>query len=278
MSAFVVNQGHIHAMLRAGLAYDGLYILSWFTVPPQTMQQAQEYRRELRFETADRVGAMLIAENVRSVCYRYEQAPTDDLPGPIDRYWLLEYRYDPRGRIPTPVEALKLVACYEYQSCEHPEWAGTEGYAFCADLREKLINVLPGYEEADWEWRDQPRPVGAPTAAPMPSGPAALTPTSRGGPSVPRFPLGRVVMTLALQESLRQAQPATWQEEYLLMLARHLSEDWGEVPPEDRAANDAALKEGSRLLSAYTSGSGVKVWVITEADRSVTTLLRPEDY
>ena len=60
-------------------------------------------------------------------------------------------------------------------------------------------------------------------------------------------------------------------------LARHLSGDWGEVNDEDKAANDDALRHGARLLSAYTQG-GQKLWVITEWDRSVTTLLLPSEY
>jgi hypothetical protein len=61
-------------------------------------------------------------------------------------------------------------------------------------------------------------------------------------------------------------------------LAKHHSGDWGEVDAEDRRLNDQALMDGSRLLSAYTTLKGRKLWVITEADRSVTTILRPEEY
>ncbi len=61
-------------------------------------------------------------------------------------------------------------------------------------------------------------------------------------------------------------------------LARHARGDWGDVGTEDRAANDAAVRNGERLLSSYRSSSGVKFWIITEADRSATTVLLPEDY
>jgi hypothetical protein len=61
-------------------------------------------------------------------------------------------------------------------------------------------------------------------------------------------------------------------------LARHVTGDWGELEDEDRAANEAAVAEGTRLLSAYTVASGEKLWVITEWDRSVTTFLLPEEY
>jgi hypothetical protein len=60
-------------------------------------------------------------------------------------------------------------------------------------------------------------------------------------------------------------------------IRRHEAGDWGEVTPEDRHANDRALMEGTRILSAYYS-SGVRFWIITEADRSKTTVIMPEDY
>ena len=59
---------------------------------------------------------------------------------------------------------------------------------------------------------------------------------------------------------------------------RHLNCDWGDVCQEDRQENDRALKSGDRLLSVYHSQQGEKFWIITEADRSVTTVLLPEDY
>jgi hypothetical protein len=61
-------------------------------------------------------------------------------------------------------------------------------------------------------------------------------------------------------------------------LSRHESGDWGEVGPEDWESNEAAVREGTRLLSAYTLNTGVKIWIITEWDRSVTTILLPEEY
>ena len=61
------------------------------------------------------------------------------------------------------------------------------------------------------------------------------------------------------------------------MLTRHQTGDWGEVDMDDWARNDEALVRGGRLLSAYTY-EATKVWVITEADRSVTTFLLPEEY
>ena len=61
-------------------------------------------------------------------------------------------------------------------------------------------------------------------------------------------------------------------------LKRHFSGDWGEVDEEDWKANDRALEDQSRILSVFTAECGEKFWVITEADRSTTTILLPEDY
>ena len=87
----------------------------------------------------------------------------------------------------------------------------------------------------------------------------------------PKFPLGRLVAT-------PNAINALTHDDTLNALNRHRSGDWGEVDEEDRLANEPALSEGSRLLSVYHSANGVKFWIITEADRSATTVLLPEDY
>jgi hypothetical protein len=87
----------------------------------------------------------------------------------------------------------------------------------------------------------------------------------------PRFPLGRIFATPGVLESVSQA-------ELLDALGRHASGDWGAVGDDDRRANDAALRNGERLLSAYVTGSGTKFWIITEADRSATTALLPDEY
>ncbi len=68
-------------------------------------------------------------------------------------------------------------------------------------------------------------------------------------------------------------------EDPLRLLARHASGDWGELDAHDRGENERSLRQGWRVLSSYPVGEdGQKVWVITEADRSVTTILLPEEY
>jgi hypothetical protein len=87
------------------------------------------------------------------------------------------------------------------------------------------------------------------------------------------FEAGQIVSTPGALEALERNNQST--SEYL---RRHLSCDWGDLCQEDRQANDEALKEGLRILSAYRLGDGTKIWIITEADRSATTLLLPEEY
>lgn len=88
---------------------------------------------------------------------------------------------------------------------------------------------------------------------------------------IAKFPLGQTVITPGALEQLSSS--AIRQS-----LERHESGDWGDVDDEDRRANDRALTEGTRLLSAYRSVNGIKFWIITEADRSATTILLPSEY
>ncbi|MBK5119213.1 hypothetical protein IQ288_04890 [Burkholderia sp. R-69980] len=89
---------------------------------------------------------------------------------------------------------------------------------------------------------------------------------------LPRFRLGQIVATRGVLKHLEhhgiQADP---------YLRRHVCGDWGNVPPDDALANERAVVHGARILSSYEV-AGERVWVITEADRSVTTLIFPSEY
>ncbi len=87
------------------------------------------------------------------------------------------------------------------------------------------------------------------------------------------FPLGRIVATPGVQEALAASHQVPGQ-----FLARHVQGDWGDVCDADRRENAYSLRKGFRLLSVYTTRRGQKIWIITEADRSATTLLLPEEY
>jgi hypothetical protein len=85
-----------------------------------------------------------------------------------------------------------------------------------------------------------------------------------------KFPLGQVVITANAQSTIHP-------DDVLRALTRHANGDWGDLDPNDASLNELALKAGDRLLSAYGNGER-KFWIITEADRSVTTVLLPSDY
>jgi hypothetical protein len=86
------------------------------------------------------------------------------------------------------------------------------------------------------------------------------------------LPLGRVVATPGALKLLKEAGGHPFD-----YLARHASGDWGDLCGFDRRQNQIALREGYRVLSSYDVPAG-RVWVITEADRSITTILLPEEY
>lgn len=85
------------------------------------------------------------------------------------------------------------------------------------------------------------------------------------------FDLGQVVATPGVLQLVNR-------REIQGFLYRHSQGDWGMVCPEDAEENWVALEQGFRIFSAYVSSNGVRVWVITEADRSCTTVLLPEEY
>ena len=86
-----------------------------------------------------------------------------------------------------------------------------------------------------------------------------------------KFPLGQLVITPAALHALTR-------EDVVTAVRRHVTGDWGELDEHDRQENERSLREGYRLLSAYMDSSGTRFWIITEADRSATTVLLPEDY
>ena len=88
-----------------------------------------------------------------------------------------------------------------------------------------------------------------------------------------RFPLGRIVATPGALRALEQANQNPFE-----CLERHQAGDWGELCEEDKRENEFSVGNGFRIISSYRTRNGTKIWVITEADRSVTTLLLPHEY
>lgn len=99
------------------------------------------------------------------------------------------------------------------------------------------------------------------------------TPSAEKTALILLFPLGQVVATPGALEILdRTAINA------MDLIQRHQSGDWGNVPPGDAEENDKSVTNGWRILSSYAISDDQNIWIITEADRSVTTLLLPEEY
>jgi len=90
---------------------------------------------------------------------------------------------------------------------------------------------------------------------------------------VARFTLGRTFITPGAEEALQLAGQTATQ-----FLRRHISGDWGELSEEDVQENELSLEQGFRLLSCYQTTKGERIWIITEADRSATTILLPIEY
>lgn len=137
MSAYQVNKVHIDALVTAGLSFrpgrhDGP--LHWYH---------EDETHVLNDGTAGQVGAMLWAENARSVNHRYSE---DEWEEPYEHSHL-------QGRV-DPVVVLAALVCYRYQSCETPDWPQSEAYAFCQALEASMIRRLPGYDNAPWEITD----------------------------------------------------------------------------------------------------------------------------
>jgi hypothetical protein len=134
MSAFFVSIHHIDVIVSAAIdvgAYSG---------PPRIERVTRE--------RATLVGAMLLRENLRSMLARYPRiAGTDEAEGyqaTIDAYL---HRYYPGVR---PSAAAHAVSCYDYQSCEHPEYDRSQARAFVNSMRQELLRKLPGIDSESW--------------------------------------------------------------------------------------------------------------------------------
>ena len=136
MSAFMVSDKHISAMLAAAAA------------PRYTNGPCGEFMyfyggEWKRHQLPKALGQILASQNRRSVNERYEE--NDAIP---------EFSYQPPRESPSPVQLIKLCDCYDYQSCETDDWEKTEAYAICHALRERAIDRLPGYDEAAWSYEE----------------------------------------------------------------------------------------------------------------------------
>jgi hypothetical protein len=143
MSAYMVGRTHIDAMLTAGLSWQRYGPVRWLDTAEAAPADAYEpgepwgpgairwynaHRRELTRETAGQTGAMLLAENRRSVDHRYNEQELEE-----------PYLFSPLRGKPDPLIVLRAISCYEYQSCEGPDWKQSEAFRFCEALKATAI-------------------------------------------------------------------------------------------------------------------------------------------
>jgi hypothetical protein len=152
VSAWVVGKEHIDLLVTAGLVFPGRRCqnskLRWYGT----------HEGELDDSNADVIGGKLWAENYASVNDRYpDAAEQGGLPGPVgfEGEETLTYTLDRIPGMVDPVVVLKAIDCYVYQSCEHGGWATSEARAIVEALRSACIKILPGYDDAPWDFDDR---------------------------------------------------------------------------------------------------------------------------
>jgi hypothetical protein len=170
MSAFVVTQDHIAALVNAAELHarkshgtfqwthdDTHYELAtygddeeWTDYQKWGENVSTTHRRRMTLQT---LGQMLYDTCLRSVFYRYSDCMTvADLPGYTPDLTERGASYVHNAHLfVSEIAALKAIDCYEYQSCEFPEWPVSCAQVFCQQLREELVTDLPGYDDAPWE-------------------------------------------------------------------------------------------------------------------------------
>jgi len=148
MSAFVVNRRHIDAIVTGALEVarrqrSGSF--RWYV--------EGEGARALTQDNADEIGQMLWTENIISVQTRYPDWESAGLPGPIDLDPDAVYVFERLAQPLTPIELIKALNCYEYQSCEHDGWreSGNVARALVEALTAQAIRYVDGYDDAPWE-------------------------------------------------------------------------------------------------------------------------------
>jgi hypothetical protein len=162
VSAFIVDTAHVDALVELALCGPkdhphGSSAGVWhrFYWHESDSQSGIVTTHELTPEACDETGSMLIRECIAGVACHYPDLLWPELPGPVpnpdpdDYVFPLERAFSGQSR-PTTIEGLKILECYEYQSCGHAGWRDSSAECFCNVLRSRLIRALPGYEEAPW--------------------------------------------------------------------------------------------------------------------------------
>lgn len=153
MSAYIVSFDHIDMLVAAASQRSPVSgTVGYWHDPEQKRYPGPETRDD---RTA--LGRLLLEENEKSIMYRYPDTVSggtpiyDRMPGPADYGGVDAYEYPATVLdVLDPVTILKIIHCYEYQSCEHPEWKTSKAKSFCDALAKRQISRLPGYDSAPW--------------------------------------------------------------------------------------------------------------------------------
>ena len=197
-----------------------------------------------------------------------------DRPQPVSQEWLaeIERRYGRYELYPMTQGGERGITCQMWITDASLVYVKKLPGSFTRYLQEALFPLLtfPPNPQLDVQWNADMRIWQSIFHGEEEIAEAANSKRQR---QVHHFALGTVVSTpgamMALEESRQLPQE---------FLHRHSTGDWGDLNEHDRQANEQALREGGRLLSAYATKHGIRIWVITEADHSVTTLLTPSEY
>ena len=131
MSAFIVTDTHVNALVT-------------YAVDKRLSYFDGKNRNNILAHNAEEVGRILMDENVRSVCHRYNEASAEEKSAGAS------YKFERFETPLTPVEAIKACHCLEYQSCETDDWEGTIAWRILQAIISHASHNLPGYDKAPW--------------------------------------------------------------------------------------------------------------------------------
>lgn len=195
-----------------------------------------------------------------------------DRPHPVSQQWLdkVERRFGAYDLYPMTATGERGIACQMWVVGTSQAYVGKLPGRQARSLQEALYPLLtsPPNPQFDVAWDEQSRLW----KSTFHKGEEGSVSSSQARIQIPKFPLGQVVSTPGALSALEESGQLPHE-----FLYRHVAGDWGEVDEHDRQANDRGVQEGDRLLSAYTTKRGTRLWIITEWDRSVTTLLLPSE-
>jgi hypothetical protein len=152
VSAYIVDRKHIVYLVSAMLDHQiANSYFSWYWKGAPTRDERSKRLGAGDYERAAEIANQLWQENIKSVSYRYPGESSATLPGPVSENFVIDAS-DFRVWHPPidPVQLLKSINCYAYQTCEHPEWEESEAHAMMESLKQDAIRALPGYEHATW--------------------------------------------------------------------------------------------------------------------------------